>query len=312
MFSIFKRYKDNQEVPEWASFFNGSEYSDFLKAVDNYFNKKKITYELGDGMIMTGVNDFSFNNLGLTNLAQVCKQDKPRNYGSIVSEHFDSMVRANQFDTEFNKIVHDFDNVKKYIGVRLYPNDYAANIGKELTIGKDFAGDIYAMLVFDLPDSITNVQPEQADKWGKSLDELFEVGLQNIKTNYSSDISQQKFNEFTIWFIQGNHFFTPNIVFELSNYPNLVGSKGSLIGIPHRHSVIIYPIENIEVVTAINQLIPTIYGMNSEGPGSVSNNLFWYKDGRFENLPYKIEVNKLQFFPPDNFLELLNTLTEKS
>lgn len=312
MFSIFKRYKDNQEVPEWASFFNGNEYSDFLKAVDNYFNKKKITYELGDGMITTGVNDFGFNNLGLTNLAQVCKQDKPRNYGSIVSEHFDSMVRANQFDTEFNKIVHDFDNVKKYIGVRLYPNDYAANIGKELTIGKDFAGDIYAMLVFDLPDSITNVQPEQADKWGKSLDELFEVGLQNIKTNYSSDISQQKFNEFTIWFIQGNHFFTPNIVFELSNYPNLVGSKGSLIGIPHRHSVIIYPIENIEVVTAINQLIPTIYGMNSEGPGSVSNNLFWYKDGRFENLPYKIEVNKLQFFPPDNFLELLKTLTEKS
>lgn len=311
MFSLFKKNKDKPEVPEWASFFNGSEYSDFLKAIDNYFNKNKITYELGDGMLTAGENNFGFTTLGLTNVAQVCKQDKPRNYDNIVSEHFESMVRANLFDAEFKKIVHDFDKVKKYIGVRLYPCDYAATIGKELTIGKDFAGDIYAMLVFDLPDSITNVQPEQAKKWGKSLDDLFAVGLQNIKSNYPLDISQQKFNEFTIWFIQGDHFFTPNIVLDLNNYPKFVGSKGSLIGIPHRHSVIIYPIENIEAVTAINQLIPTIYGMNAEGPGSVSNNLFWYKDGHFENLPYKIEDKKLQFFPPDNFVELLNTLTEK-
>ena len=278
MFSIFKKNKDNPEVPEWASFFDSREYNNFLKAIDNYFNKKKITYELGEGMLTTSANDFGFSNLGLTNVAQVCKHDKPRNYSNIVSEHFDSMVRANQFEAAFSKIVHDFDKVKKYIGVRLYSNDYAGHIGKELTIGKDFAGDIYAMLVFDLPDIITNIQPEQAENWGKSLDELFEVGLQNIKSNYPLDISQQKFNEFTIWFIQGDHFFTPNIVFDLTSYPKFVGSKGSLIGIPHRHSVIIYPIENIEAITAINQLIPTIYGMNAEGPGSVSNNIFLYKD----------------------------------
>jgi hypothetical protein len=311
MFSFFKKSKNNPEVPEWASFFNESEYSDFLKAIENYFNKKNVTYELGEGVLTVGANDFGFTSLGLTNVAQVCKQDKPTNYHNLVSSHFESMVRANLFDAEFKKIVHDFEKVKKYIGVRLYPKDYIANIGKDLTIGKDFAGDIYAMLVFDLPESITNVQPEQAKKWNKDFDDLFQIGLQNIKDNYPLDISQQKFNTFTIWFIQGHHFFTPNIVFDLNNFPKFVGSKGSLIGIPHRHSVIIYPIENIETITAINQLIPTIYGMNAEGPGSVSNNLFWYKDGHFENLPYKINDKELQFFPPDSFMELLNTLSER-
>jgi hypothetical protein len=311
MFSLFKKDKNSPEVPEWASFFKGSEYDNFLKAIDHYFSQKNIEYELGNGMLTTGSNDFGFTTLGLTNVAQVCNQDKARNYENIVSEHFDAMVRANRFDEEFKQIVHDFSKVKKYIGVRLYSNEYVAHIGKESAMGKDFAGDIFAMLIFDLPDSVISIQTEQAEKWGKSLEELFDVGQQNIRNNYPIQISREKFNDFAIWFIQGEHFFTPNILFDLNNYPKLVGSKGSLIGIPHRHSVIIYPIENIETATAINQLIPTIYGMNVEGPGSISNNLFWYKDGRFENLPYKIEDKKLQFYPPDHFVELLNTLTEK-
>jgi len=311
MFSLFKHKSENPEVPEWAAFFSSSEYSEFINAINNYFKKKNVTYELGDGMLSTGENIFGFASIGLINVAQVCKQNKQRNYRKIVSEHFDSMVSAYQFEMEFNKIVHDFDKVKKYIGVRLYPNDYVGHIGKELTVGKDFAGDIYSMLIFDLPESITNVQPHQIEQWGRPFEELFEVGKQNIKHNYPLNISQHKFNELAIWFVEGNHFFAPNIVFDLNNYPKLLGSKGSIVGIPHRHSVIIYPIENLEIVTAINQLIPAIYGMNEEGPGSISNNLFWYNDGHFENLPYKIEDNKLQFFPPQNFAEMVKTLSAK-
>ncbi len=311
MFSLFKKNKVNTDVPEWAAFFNNNEYVSFLQAVDAYFKKENLAYECTDGMVTVGVNDFGFSMLGLTNIAQVCKQNKPRNYERLVYEHFQSMARANQFDAEFATIVHDYDSVKHYIGVRLYPIDYAAQIGKESTIGKDYAGDIYAMLVFDLPDSVINVRPEQAEKWGKGMDELFEVGLQNCKNKYQFDISLQKFSSIRVWFVQGDHFFTPNVVFDLGNYPKLIGTKGTLIGIPHRHSVVLYPIENLEVVTAINQLIPTIYGMNAEGPGSISNNLFWYYEGQVENLPYTIEDNKLQFFPPDNFMKMLQTLPKK-
>jgi hypothetical protein len=308
MFSIFKKNKSKTEVPKWASFFNEDEFEEFVKSIDDYFYSNNITYNFGDGMLTAGPNDFEFGTLGLMNVAQICKQDEIENYKEIVKKHFDSLMRTNQFDKEFKKIIHDFNQIKEYIGVRLYPIDYVSHIGKELTIGKDFAGNIYAMLIFDLPDSVVSIKPEEAEKWGKTWEELFDLGLQNIKTKYPNNISQEKFNEFNLWFIQSNHFFTPNIVFDFEMQQKLMGSNGSLIGIPHRHAVIIYSIENIQVVNAINDLITAIIGMNEEGPGSISSNIFWYKDGHYEDLPYEMSDNKIQFYPPEKFVEMLNTL----
>jgi hypothetical protein len=308
MFSFFKKKTDKTNVPEWASFFDEKEYSLFINEIDNYFKNLNIQFEIGDGQIHVNENEFGFSNLGLMNVAQGCKQEDKKYYKEIIGEHFNSMIRANKFDKEFEIIADNFEEVKKYIGVRLYDNDYVAHIGKELTIGKDFAGDIYSMIVFDFPDSVLSINPEQTTAWNKTTDELFEVGISNIKSKYPLTITKESFGEFSIWFVQGEHFFTPNIVFDIENRQELIGSKGSLVGLPHRHSAIIYPIENLEVVKAINGLIPTIYGMNQEGPGSLSNNLFWYKDKTFTQLPYKIEEGKLQFYPPDNFVELLNEL----
>lgn len=308
MFSLFKKKNNYPEIPKWASAFGEKEYSTFRSELDSYFNKLNVDYKVGEGVIEISENVFGFGILGLTNVLQFCKQEKPAHYRQIISDHFDSMIRAHKFDDDFNKIVSDFEKVKQYIGVRLYDNEYVANIGQELTIGKNFAGDIYSMIVFDLPDSVINIKPEQTNEWNKTNEELFAIGINNIKAKYPLSISQENFGEFDIWFIQGEHFFTANIVFELENRKELIGSKGSLVGLPHRHSAIIYPIENLETVKAINGIIPTIYGMNQEGPGSLSNKLFWYRDGNYTELPYKLENGKLQFFPPDSFVELLNEL----
>lgn len=308
MFSFFKKKTDKTNVPEWASFFDEKEYSLFINEIDNYLKNLNIQYEIGDGQIHVNETEFGFGNLGLMNVAQVCKQEDKKYYKEIITEHFNSLIRAYKFDKEFEKIADNFEEVKKYIGVRLYDNEYVAHIGKELTIGKEFAGNINSMIVFDFPDSVLSIKPEQTTAWNKTIDELFEIGVSNIRSKYPLTITKEAFGEFSIWFVQGEHFFTPNIVFDIENRQELIGSKGSLVGLPHRHSAIIYPIENLEVVKAINGLIPTIYGMNQEGPGSLSNNLFWYKDKTFTQLPYKIDEEKLQFFPPDNFVQLLNEL----
>jgi len=58
----------------------------------------------------------------------------------------------------------------------------------------------------------------------------------------------------------------------------------------------------------MNSIFPIIHNMDAEGPGSLSNNVFWYKDENFTKIPYQFEEGKLQLFPPENFLELLNNL----
>jgi len=192
--------------------------------------------------------------------------------------------------------------------VRLYAKDYFAPIGVENFIDKPVTEDITAVLVFDLPKAVSNIKPVQTIQWNKTNEELFEWGLANARRNNPVKIHTHRIGNHDIKIVEGVHFFVPNIILDLVNHPELVGSKGSLIGIPNRHAVLVYPIENLEVITAINVLIPTIKGLYQDGPGEISLNLFWYYDNQFTTLPYELSDNTLQFRPTEAFLNVLELL----
>ncbi|HEX2898851.1 MAG TPA: hypothetical protein VHS96_03930, partial [Bacteroidia bacterium] len=71
---------------------------------------------------------------------------------------------------------------------------------------------------------------------------------------------------------------------------------------------IIHPIEDSSVIKAINMMIPMTYGMHHEGPGSISANLYWYRQGKFMKLPYNIGNQSLNFQPPSDFVAMLDYL----
>jgi hypothetical protein len=308
VFSFFKRKKTAQPVPEWASFFSQQEYQDFVSHVEAYFKRKQATFAYNEGVVVVENEDQEKINHGLVNIAQQCKQSPPKEWKELIKSHFDSFEQIDRFNQNFNSQAHDYDYVKHHLGVRLYARDYLSHISEDIIITRHVTDDIIAMLVFDFPHSVSNVKPEQSILWNKLEDELFEIGIANVKANYQSDISRERLGDFDIWFVTGEHFFTPNIVFDLENDARLVGSYGSLIGIPHRHAALIYPIENAEAVRVITGLIPVIYGMHQEGPGSISDKLFWYYDNVFYPLPYTLDEKTIQFFPPEKFLDMMNEL----
>ena len=45
--------------------------------------------------------------------------------------------------------------------------------------------------------------------------------------------------------------------------------------------------------------------MHAEGPGSISDGLFWLRDGALVRLPHRVEDGRLVFAPPDEFLDVL-------
>ncbi|HLP96431.1 MAG TPA: hypothetical protein VK168_20460 [Saprospiraceae bacterium] len=309
MFSFFKKKSSLPQVPSWASWFTPEEFQHFQETVNRYFQTQNLGLTWGDGVIEIENEQFGYKQLGMVNLAQSCKQSDLRQYPAIVTDHFETLKKARQFEVQFKEDVVDFEKIKHYLGVRLYPDSQAQRLGQEHVMGKNLSDDIYAMLVFDLPHSIMNVQPAQAENWGKSLDELFDTGLENIRKNYPVKPSQETFADFNIWFFNSDHFFTPNVVFDLENMPQVLGKQGALVGIPHRHSVIVYPIDSIKVIEAINKLIPAIYGMNEEGPGSISSQIFWYKAGQFQPVRYELTTQELRLFPSGEFIQMLETLT---
>ncbi len=62
------------------------------------------------------------------------------------------------------------------------------------------------------------------------------------------------------------------------------------------------------VVQAINQLIVSAVSMFQEGPGSISPGLYWWREGLVSLLPAQFDGRKVQFAPPDEFVQALNRL----
>ena len=89
--SLFGR----KTVPEWASLFAEKEHIAFIAALESYFRKTlNLAYEIHDGVVLP---DKTNMDLGLLNLAQVCKHNKIREYPEIISGHFNAMIEAYKF-----------------------------------------------------------------------------------------------------------------------------------------------------------------------------------------------------------------------
>lgn len=311
MQTLYKEDRPELPVPQWADFFSEAQYSQFINTVGAYFRSKGVDYSLHTGAILR-LSDKSYGveKIGLLNLAQTCKRLPSASWGEMVEKHFEGMRVAAEFESEFQKKAHDFEFTKDHIAVRFYHNDYVAAIKDGLTIGKQIADGIYGMLVFDFPHSVINVRPEQTIQWNKTYEELFEQGLENVKNKYLFRLTEERLAEVKVYLIAEDHFYAPNIIFNLPDQQDLSGEYGILLGMPSRHAALMYPIRTAEVLTAINRLIPVIYGMYKDGPGSISDRLYWYYQNRFITLPYTMDEKNIQFFPPEEFVEMLNGLEQ--
>ena len=47
-----------------------------------------------------------------------------------------------------------------------------------------------------------------------------------------------------------------------------------------------------------------------EGPGSISDQLYWWRGGEFVHLPHTVSGKSINFVPPDEFVQALNGLAE--
>ena len=88
----FSSNKDDRDaVPAWADFFSNTEFKAFEKAVSSYFKSLGKPFKIDDGIVRTSwmSSDSEMQNLGLMNVAQMCKQAKTEEYEGIIRNHFD-------------------------------------------------------------------------------------------------------------------------------------------------------------------------------------------------------------------------------
>ncbi|MCL2828538.1 MAG: hypothetical protein FWD99_07380 [Oscillospiraceae bacterium] len=298
-------------VPQWAGMLKPKQYAAFLSAVEQHFTAQGAPYTIEDGIVYVKMDDVEADwQYGLDNLVQVCAQVKPQDYPEMIAHHFQVIAEGNAFLNSFD--FDDFASVKPYLGVRLYDRDYveyAINLGQDTMIRRPFAGDLFSVLVFNFPHSIQTIATEDTEKWGKAEDELFAMGIDNIRRDCPLEPQEIPISDDKLFLYETEHFFASNILFDLEQNEQLVGRGGAIVAVPTRSTAMIYPIYDLNVVEALNIFFHNAPACFMAGPGSLSREIFWYQNGQYESLDFE-PGRKVKFTPSENFLALLNELEQ--
>jgi hypothetical protein len=305
-------FGSRDDVPDWAKFFSLDDYRSFLGAVDEEMRRRQLPFEFGDGTVHVFPPEGEDADYGLLNLAQTCHASGRADWPGTIREHFDNAFRSSRDSRELDAKSESLDAVRSSLKVRLYHTDYLDQMGGGGLVHRVPAEGLIETLVYDLPGSVRTVPPEHVRKWGVSTDELFRIGLANVKAEpppvkQSFDVGKGAL----IQALVGDSFFTASHALFLEDHLAPRPAFGALVAVPHRHAVLFHPIESMRVVGAVNSMIPIAFGMYQEGPGSLSPGLYWWKTSALTLLPTKVSAQSISFSPPDEFVkEVLDRVPE--
>lgn len=305
----FRFGKKGQPVPEWAPFFTREQFERFVNELGAYFQRAKSKMKFEETKlprITVSGGRFPPGRYGVINVAQTCNQTDSADWPQRIADHFDALAAAAGDHEAFNVRAEEFERVKDLLAVRI-GDEQSLPIDK-LLFRRDLPGTI-SYLVFDLPHSIESVPLEIPEKWGKSVDDLFALALANVKNTVKPHVEHVEIQpgvSFTAY--SGESFFTASLALVLDQLESAVGRFGGLVAIPHRHVLLVHPIENADMIHAVQRLGILAVNLDEQGPGSISPNLFWYRDGRFVDLPFRIEGETFNFRPPSEFMDMLKAL----
>jgi hypothetical protein len=280
----------------------GDDTLEFVDLVKLFFERKNIGIEISEGAVrLSNDKDRQF---GLYNIAQSCKGSPKKDWQKLVDEHFEEVNLALENagkDTSYA-------DAKDLLCVRIYPKDDYAHMLNMLVYKEDLP-DTYSGLVIDLPSSVETVNLDDVKRWGVEIDELFKIGLENTFRRYPVNPQELPFVEnTTVRLIFEDHFYATTSLLNIENSPQMLGRNGTLVAYPHRHAVLCQPINDLSVVKLLSHLLPFLQMQYTQNPGPISPKLFWYHDKKFTELPYTIDDKSITFFPPEEFISVLNTL----
>ena len=297
-------------VPEWASFFDGEEYTAFLDLVVADFRRRGIEPTLEDGVvsaIQPGTDGPA--RFGLSNLAQFCHADDRERWPTIIAGHFDTMRATTGRDLDV--LADDYEQAAPILRIRLMPDESMGGVALPNNVARPVAPGILAVLVLDFPDSTATVPREAAETWPVSLDDAWARALANQDhepTPVRDEVSDER-ARFTVWY--GDSFYVATRLLRLADLLP-VGTTDALVAVPNRHTLLVHVIEDETVVASMQALYRATTDLFRDGPGSISDQPYWWHDGALTLIPHQLQGKRIQVAPPDDFVRLLEATLERA
>jgi hypothetical protein len=289
---------------EWAAFFDQREYEQFLAAVESHLQRLGWTYEIRQDHIFVPDSESLY---GLINLAQWCAQHDADQWAQLVQDHFSRLIATREAQQKLDRRLQDFEVARPMLAVRLWhPDSLPPETLSNVVHRVDVEGTI-SVLVVDLPESVMSVSRDMALQWNHDDSSLFNRGLENVMRKSAADAEWIELeDDLKVLLVFDDSFLVSGHALCLSQHPDWIGQFGSLVGIPARDSLLIYPIRDAKCVRAVAPMIALIAQVFDEGPSSISSSLYWFRDGHFMLLPHTVTNDRIQFAPPQDFNDMLD------
>ncbi|MEA2645519.1 MAG: hypothetical protein QOE92_602 [Chloroflexota bacterium] len=277
-----------------------ADYGRFLEAVAEHLTNQGLAFQIDDGWVTI---DGREGQLGLENLAKSCSNADRNEWPTVISKHFQIMLVA---QPNSDDIALDFNKAQALLKVRVWPVDYAK---PGLLVLRTLDQTLIEALVYDLPDTVVNVKPEHVANWAMAEDDLFQIAERNTSNLGLPEGSPYRLPDGTeVTVFENADVFTSTHSLWLDRLLTLDGTRGAVISLPNRHVLVAHPFDDLSIVTAISGMIPLANHLFQRGPGSISPSLYWWREGRFVRLPSEFDGKTVSFYPPDEFVVVLNQL----
>ena len=294
-------------APDWAAFLTESEYKRFRGLVQDWLRAHSRGFrEVEGGGIDVDLGAEKPMMIGLLNLAQKCHAAAAEDWAALIAEHLDSVVNTDGIDA-----APSFESVKAMLKVRIYPEDYGAGLpsGELLLVKRALAPGLIAALAIDYPKTVASVPPDTAEGWGVTVDDLFGIGLANVREQDRPGVQRQPLDGGgSISVLIGDSFFVSTWALMLEDFTIPSSPHGAIVAIPNRHVVVFQPIVDLSVVEGTQAVIALAVQMYRDGPGPISPNLYWRRGDSLTLLPTRYAGKTAYFEPPAEFIEVLNQL----
>lgn len=276
----------------------------FLAIIERELTDREISYRLEDGTVWASWLGDEPSPLLLLNLAQKCAAATPDELAGVVKEHFDALLRIQDEQGLFQGLCANLSAARPHLKLRLYPKESLETDRSDYLV-RDIADDLLAVLCFDLPNNVVTVPISAVSAWvaagETTVDELWAGALANVRANERGTAETVDIDGVPITAMSGESFFTATQLLLIEDFAPTDGDYGVIAAVPNRHTLLWHPIERTPMRDVISALLPIVTVMHTNGPGSVSTNLYWCRGNQITMLPINESDDSYEFLPPVEF-----------
>jgi hypothetical protein len=89
------------------------------------------------------------------------------------------------------------------------------------------------------------------------------------------------------------------------------GTVDAIAAVPNRHTLLVHVIEDATVVESIKAMQRATVDLFRDGPGSISDRLYWWHAGTLAGWRQVGEGRRAEIQPPDGLVEVLMAASER-